>query len=254
MRTVLRVFALLVIGSNLCSCGPVLYSNVGQNVPLFQEKGEFTIQLGHSSTGGAATAGGFGGKAAVAFSDKFQAIGSFYGMKNPGNPDFDEWKGKGGYWELGTGWYGGGKNPRFRYEAIIGFGKGWIENSSLINSKHYFNSKYLKPFIQPSWGFVSRFFEVALTPRIAFLSFKETEDYQLPPERQGDAIKFFDQRNNNFVFEPGITLRGGYEGVMLELQYSSSILQETFTEFSVINNEHFSIGVRFLISERKYSK
>jgi hypothetical protein len=254
MKAVLRVFAILIVGSNLSSCGPVLYSNVGQNVPMFQEKGEFSGQFGFSSTDGAYSAKGPGGKAAYAVSDKFHVMGSFYAMENTTNSDMDEWEGKGSYWEFGTGLYGGFKKPRFRYEAVLGFGKGRIENTSLITSGNYINSTFIKPFVQPSWGFVSRFFEIAFTPRIAFLSFQNTQDYQLLPQQRLDAMKFYDQRSNNLVLEPGLTLRGGYETLMLDLQYSFSTLQEVSQEFFVINDEHFSIGLRFLIPDRKYAK
>lgn len=252
MKAILKVSILLVVGSILVSCGPVLYSNVGQNVPLFQNKGEFFGQFGFSSTEGAQTANGTGGKAAYAISDKLFASGSFYGFKNPSNPDTDEWKGKGGYWELGSGLYGGFKNSNFRYEATLGLGKGWIENTSLNTSSNYINTKFVKPFVQPSIGFTSRFFELAITPRIAYLSFLETQNFRLEPEKFNDARRFFEQRNNRVVFEPGLTVRGGYEGIMLELQYSYSSLSETSDDFFVINNEHFSVGVRFLISSRNY--
>lgn len=254
MKAVLRFIAFILFGGSVFACGPILYSNVGQNVPLFQEKGEFFGQLGFSSSEGAHAAKGKGGKAAYAVSDRFQVMGSFYGMKNPSNPDTDEWEGKGSYWELGSGLYGGFKNPRFRYETVLGFGKGKIENNSLITSGNYINSKFIKPFVQPSLGFVSRFFEIAFTPRIAFLSFQDTQDYQLLPEQRLDAMRFYDQRSNNLVLEPGLTLRGGYEAMMLELQYSFSTLQEVSEEFFVINDEHFSIGLRFLISDRQYTK
>ena len=254
MKASLKFLSLLFVAASFYACGPVLYSNVGQNVPLFQNKGEFYGQFGFSSTDGAQAASGTGGKAAYAFSDKLFASGSFYGMKSPNNPDTDEWEGKGGYWELGSGLYGGFNNPRFRYEAVLGFGRGRIENTSLMTSGNYINSTFIKPFIQPSWGFVSRFFEFAFTPRIAFVSFQDTHDYKLLPEQRLDVTEFFDQRNNNFVLEPGFTLRGGYEGVMLDLQYSFSTLQEVSTEFTVINDGHFSIGVRFLISNRQYTR
>jgi len=245
---------LLLIGVILTGCGPVLYSNVGHNVPLLQEKGEFVGTLNFSSSSGAWTANGGAGKFGYALSDKIQVIGSFYAMSNVKDPENDEWEGNGTYWELGSGWYGAMENPKFRYEAILGLGGSKIKNSSLINRGEYINSSYLKPFFQPSLGFISRYFEAALTPRITYLTFTQSNDYRINLGDLTNSVDFFEAQNNKVVFEPGLTLRGGYEGVMLEIQYSYSFLKEHSDEYYLINNEFVSVGVRFLIGERDYSK
>lgn len=249
IQILLGLFFLAMVG-----CGPVMYSTVGHNVPLFQEKGEFYGQIGYSSTNGAWTAEGVGAKAGYAVSDKIQLTSSFYSMKNFEDPGNDEWKGKGNYWEVGGGWYGGFTNPRFRYEAVGGFGSGKIKNTSRITSGEFINAKFIKPYVQPSVGFVSRYFEAAISPRISYLSYSDQEDFNLITEANQSLQEFFDVQSNKLVFEPGLTLRGGYQSVMLELQYSYSFLKESSPDYYLINNEYLSIGVRFLIGNRDYFK
>ena len=82
MKTVFKILSFsLMIAGMLTSCGPVLYSNVGQNVPLFQEKGEFSGQLSYSNSDGAWVADGVGLQGAYAISDKVGVISSFYSLK-----------------------------------------------------------------------------------------------------------------------------------------------------------------------------
>ncbi len=64
------------------SCNPVLYSTVGQNVPLFTEKGEVTLQAGYAASFGNNTdADGVAIQAAYAVSNSIAVMGSFYSLK-----------------------------------------------------------------------------------------------------------------------------------------------------------------------------
>jgi len=46
-QCILLVFPIAIL---MASCSPVLYTPVGQNVPLFKEKGEATIEAGYCSS------------------------------------------------------------------------------------------------------------------------------------------------------------------------------------------------------------
>lgn len=250
MKTIFRFFVSVLTGSFLNSCGPVLYSNVGQNVPLLQEKGEFTGQLSYSSSNGAWVANGVGLQGAYAISDKVGLISSFYSLKGAEDQG-DEWEGKGSYFELGVGLFGGNPEKKLSYEAYAGLGTGSIQNSSNVNFGTSLNLKYLKPFIQPSIGFTTKYFDMALTPRISYLNVTSGDDLQLVldgvPINSGE---FVDEINHKVMFEPGILIRGGFPQAKLEIQYNISTLKEPSEDYFLLNNEFVSIGLRFLISGR----
>jgi hypothetical protein len=245
----------MVISGLFFSCGPVLYPNVGQNVPLFQEKGEFSGQVSYSASDGAWVADGVGLQGAYSFSDKVAAIGSFYSMK-AGDPDAgDEWEGNGSYFEVGVGMYGGKPEKKFLYEGFLGIGSGSINNKSMVNPGNFINVAYIKPFIQPSLGFTTKYFDMALTPRIAYLSYNNTADYYFSQvEGPIDPSEYFEKNDNIILFEPGIMLRGGFPGVKLELQYNISTIQDPLENYYLVNNEFFSIGLRFMVSQRYSEK
>lgn len=237
------------------SCGPVLYSNVGQNVPLFQEKGEFSGQAAYSAGFGAWDAHGIGLQGAYSVSDKVALIGSYYSMKDDDPYDDNEWEGNGSYVEFGGGLFGGDSEKIFLYEAFAGIGTGSIQNQSLVNQGEFINVKFIKPFIQPSIGFSSRYLEMALTPRIAYLSYTSKNDFNF--SQNGSQINpslYFGNNDNKILFEPGLMIRGGVPGVKLELQYNYSTLGEPIQDYTFVNDSYFSVGLRFLISERTAPK
>ncbi|OOG76819.1 hypothetical protein [Algoriphagus sp. A40] len=250
MKTIFRFLSPFVFGSILYSCGPVLYSNVGQNVPLLQEKGEFSGQVSYSSSDGAWVANGVGLQGAYAISDRVGVISSFYSLKGAENED-DEWEGKGSYFELGVGLFGGNPDKKISYEGYAGVGTASIKNTSLINNGSTLHLNYIKPFIQSSIGFTTKYFDLALTPRISYLNITSGDDLQLVLDGMPiNSGEFLDEINHKVMFEPGILIRGGFPQAKLEIQYNISTLKEPSEDYFLLNNEFVSIGLRFLISGR----
>src|SRR5690349_7318056 len=126
------------------ACSPVVYSTVGQNVPLFHQKGEVTGYAGLAST---SDANGLALQVAGSTSDHFALMSSFYTMSSKTTEE-DNWSGKGSYWEFGLGGFGSlsKSNPNFRFEAFAGLGLRKIENHKADEAV---NLKFIKPFIQP---------------------------------------------------------------------------------------------------------
>lgn len=250
MKASLRFLFLVLAAAGFYACGPVLYSNVGQNVPLLQEKGEFSGQVSYSSSDGAWVANGVGLQGAYAISDKVGVISSFYSMKGAEDQG-DEWEGKGSYFELGVGLFGGNPDKKISYEGYAGVGTASIKNTSMVNSGSKLHVNYIKPFIQPSIGFTTRYFDMVLTPRISYLNITSGDDLQ--PVLDGMPInsgEFLDEINHKVMFEPGILIRGGFPQAKLEIQYNFSTLKEPSEDYYLLNNEFVSIGLRFLISGR----
>ena len=160
---------------------------------------------------GGEPASGIGIQGAYSVSDKVALISSLYSMKG-NDSENNEWEGNGTYFEIGGGLFGGGSKKKFLYEAFAGIGTGGIKNQSLTNSEHI-NVKFFKPFIQPSFGFSSRYFDIALIPRVAYLSYTSKDDFNFVQDgEQLDPIQYFNKNDKQFVFEPGITIRGGNSG------------------------------------------
>ena len=245
----MKSYSLLAIGALLlfCRCRPILYSNVSQNVPLLSEKGEFVGQASYSSGEGSWTTEGISLQGAYAITDNFAVISSYHGHSSVGPNDSDEWDGNGRYFEVGGGWYGTSESQKFRYEVFLGLGNSTLNNNSKDNQGNFINSHFFKPFIQPSIGFASQYFDFAFTGRIAHLTFYKTDDYLLLPEEKRAADEFYKEKSGDIVFEPGIMLRGGFENIKLEIKYSYSTLKEPSSEVSNINNEFYSIGLSLRI-------
>lgn len=254
MKAILRFSSLILAGASLYGCGPVLYSNVGQNVPLLQQKGDFSGQAAYAGSNGAWSARGLGLQGAYGVTDKVGLITSFYTLSDVGDGEND-WTGSGSYFELGGGLYGGNPEKKFLYEGYAGLGFGAINNKSRVDYSDYINVNYVKPFIQPSVGFATKYFDLALTPRLAYLSYTSQNDYRLDPTTEPNSPRqFFEENHNTFVFEPGIMVRGGIPGVKLEIQYNYSTIREPSDSYFVNNHEFVSVGLRFLISERTSGK
>mgnify|MGYP005754825617 CR=1 FL=1 len=234
---------LFVLSMVFQSCGPVMYSNVGQNTPLFKEKGEFTGNAGFAYSGPSEDAGGVGLQAAYAVSDHWAVISSFYSM---GDSDPEGWRGRGSYFEIGGGYFGYNNNKRLVYELLGGVGFGSIKNNSNTENR-FVDLSFTKPFIQPSIGYSVEHFEIAFTPRIGAASFGSIS-YNLNPEHKESLDQWINDYDGNFFLEPGITLRGGMKNVKLHLQYVFS----TFGDEAYSNTGFFSTGLQFLISEKRY--
>src|SRR5690606_15803703 len=180
----------LVIPNLFMACGPVLYSNVGHNVPFFHEKGGVSGKISYVASDGGESASGIGIQGAYSVSDKVALISNFYSMKGDYSGD-NEWEGNGSYVEIGGGLFGGGSTKKFLYDAFAGIGTGSIKNQSVTNTE-FINVKFFKPFIQPSFGFSSRYFDIALTPRVAYLAYTSKDDFKFVQDGdQLDPIQYF---------------------------------------------------------------
>src|SRR6187401_3370028 len=122
---VILVFALISVG--LTSCSPVAYSTTGQTVPLFQEKGEAFINVGHAmATNDFDYADGLSVQAALAIDSSVALMSSFYHMSQRDG----DWSGKGTYADFGIGLFKSNSSKRFKGEIFIGAGFGSIKNLS----------------------------------------------------------------------------------------------------------------------------
>lgn len=245
---------LMISAALLVSCSPVIYSNVGTNTPMFTEKGEVAINGSYASTTVSGdvfyttTTSGVGLQGAYAIDDHWAAIGSFYSLKNREEPNDDyNWIGKGTYWELGGGRYGTiGSKKLFAYEIFGGFGSASIKNEDYLNRSNYLNINFSKPFIQPSIGFIFKYVDLIFTPRFGYVIFSNPSYNLIGGEPNYELPK------DSFIFEPGFTLRAGFKGVKLQLQYNfSNYKYSNIEEMQAgVNDMYASFGLHVLISDR----
>lgn len=227
----------------LTSCSSVVYTTVGQNVPLFQEKGEVTFSGGIGET---SRAGGINAQLAVAVSDHVAVMTSYYNLKS-------EEVGSGSYVEAGAGLFKR-LSDQVTGEVFAGIGFGSHHNTTFSHPSGYswdMNANYFKPFIQPSLGISTGSLELAFTPRIGFLSYTSHSDTYTNGTTMRAAIDdYFQSKQNSVVFEPGLTLRLGYRAVKVQAQYNHSSLNYSSPDFKPVDREFISLGIFVLISKR----
>jgi hypothetical protein len=243
---------LLFIAAISNGCSPVMYSTVGQNVPMFKEKDELTINAAYAVVYGEdyTDGNGLGIQAAYAISNKWAAMASYYNLNNLENPEEDEWNSHGSYFELGGGYYGA-ISKKFRYEVFGGLGYGSISNKVAMDNV---DVSFLKPFIQPSAGFVTRYFDFIFTPRVSFITFTSYSCNIRDKNLEMQANAFCEENKNALAIEPGFTMRIGADPVKLQLQYNRTSFDSSTPQIYPVNRDYFSIGLHILISNKLTGK
>jgi hypothetical protein len=224
------VCAFVVAAIIFSSCSPAFYSTVGQNVPLFHEKGEVALNGGIMSASNTSDgfipftnlSSGIALQGAVAVSSAAALFASYYDM----NYD-SEWQISANYVELGGGLFMYKPKSSFVGELFAGVGYGKIGNQSGMEE---INAEFMKYFIQPSAGFTSKVFDVAFTPRMGVVDYLSNS-----PSDRSDVRDFFAEKETTFVFEPGVTVRVGFKNFRAQYQMNYS----TFHFSQPYNNEEF---------------
>lgn len=231
----------------------MLYTTVGQNVPLFKKKGEVAISGGHASTAHeendymyfVSGSEGFNVQAAAAIDSSLAITCSIYSLKNS-DASYD-WTGKGNYVEFGIGKFKHSPKTKLIGEVFFGTGFGSLKNSSTYGD---ISSHYIKPFIQPSGGFSSKVIDVALTARMGMVFFTSHSNSLNDQEQKRVMEDFYDDKKATFVFEPGLTTRIGFKNVKLQLQWNYTTFHYTSGDFNPVNRTFASVGLFILISDR----
>jgi len=246
MKTILSFFSIIVLITvftfYLSSCSPVPYSNVGQNVPLFKNKGEVSLTGNYASTDDAT---GIGIQGAAAVDSSLAFMTSFYSLKNSTNAN---WQGSGKYFEFGSGKFGVVGRSNFVYDVFGGLGFGGIKNHAVGSS---LNVSFIKPFVQSSIGLTTKWVDVAFTARLALPTYTNYKNGLSDATQHAQAETYFGENKSQFVFEPGLTLRLGYKAVKANFTVCTSTfrLADEYEHVSA-NNNYVSVGLAVLVSKR----
>ena len=206
----------ILIGVIFTGCSPRYYTPNSHNVPLLSEQGEANITL--AGNGNQIELQG-----AYAVTNRFAVMangGAFIPVdENNGNG------GSGKFLEVGGGYFMP-VNSDFVFEVygIIGFGS--VENHlpSTIQSNPGttgdISASVLRYGIQPNFGYKTNKFSVAVSSRIVNLNYSNIKgDLIYSNVTQAAYLK---DNSSNFLIEPAITIKGGFEKFKLQLQYGYS--------------------------------
>lgn len=201
----------------LNACNPIYYSPNTQNVPLISEKGETNLTLA-----GNGNQIEFQAAYGVAQNIALKANGGIFIPKDNDNGD----GGSGKFFELGGGYFKPLENNLvFEIYGIAGFGT--VENhfpsiaAANPQTTGDISANVFRFGIQPNFGYKSEYFSVAVSSRIANLTYGNIKgDLIYNAENQAT---YLNQNKSNFLVEPAITIRGGLEKIKLQLQLAKSI-------------------------------
>ena len=223
----------------LSSCSPKYYVANTQNVPLLSEKGEVDLTVS-----GNTDKVEFQGAFAVTENIGIKANG---GVFIPANLDNGN-GGSGKFGEIGVGYFTKlreSENWIFETYAIGGFGT--MENHLPSTLQDYPNTtgkisaNLVRVGIQPNIGYKSEHFTIALSSRFVHLSYgKIRGDLVFDNELQSTYLS---NHSSNFLVEPALTIKGGFEKIKLQLQYGYSF---NLSDYAFRQEHPFvSIGLNF---------
>ncbi len=210
---------LLVITAGLfvfTSCSPKYYSPNTQNVPLISAQGEKNVTV--SGNGNQVELQGAMG---ITENIALQLNGGLYIPKDEDNGN----GGKGNFIEVGGGYY---KEvmPNWVFEtyALAGFGsfKNYFPSTVVDYPSTLGNlsANIFRVGIQPNFGYKTKNFSAMVSSRLVNLSYSNIKgDLIFGGDPQ---VAYLKDNKSNFLIEPALTIRGGFEKVKLQVQYGYS--------------------------------
>ena len=200
----------------LFSCSPKFYSPNTQNVPLISEQGQ--VDLNVSTNGNQFE---FQGAYGVANNFSMQLNAGIFVPSDLDNGN----GGSGKFGELGLGYFTS-FDEKWVLEIYGLGGIGTVENHLPSTKEDYpetsgkITSNLLRVGIQPSFGFKSKYFTIALSSRLVNLSYDKIRgDLIYKDELQTDYLR---RHSSQVLLEPALTIRGGFERIKLQVQYGYS--------------------------------
>jgi hypothetical protein len=195
------------------SCSPEIYNANALNVPLLSKRGNAKVSLGTSFPYNNNL------QSAYAVSDHVGLMlnGMYHDFKRTYTPFLSSTSRTDrhveSFIEAGLGYYSTiGNSSRWRWECYGGYGIGKSKETNPNNSDALIlTSPYNRLFIQPSIGFVSPYFEAALSIRGSYLSVGAVN-------WSGNAVDGKILRG--FNYEPSLTIKAGLKSIKPFIQYS----------------------------------
>lgn len=206
-------------------------------MPLISEKSE--TNLSFSGNGNQVE---FQGAYGITNGFAVQANGGLYIPANLDNGN----GGSGKFFELGGGYFKP-VSEYFVFEAYGILGVGNMENHMPSTTADYpltkgdISANIFRVGIQPNFGFKSKYFSAAVSSRIVNLKYSNIKGDLIFENK--DQVSYLTSNSSNFLLEPAITLRGGFERIKLQLQYgySLNLSDASFRQ----DNSYLTLGLNF---------
>lgn len=230
------LFSLMVLTTG---CSHYYYAPNMQNVPLFHEKNEVR------ATVAATTSDELNGtelQAAYSLTDHIGIMANF--MTVNGGDAYNS--GKGRYGEGGAGYYLPFAEKGV-FEIYGGFGGGKAVN--YYDASSWSDLRLNKYFVQPGIGFSTDYFDAVISVRVALLHYTSIRTSN-PNSNIPEDVYYIVAHRNSLLYEPGITLRGGWKYIKLQTQWHASFngtspdLQQEKSAFNI--GLYFSFAQRFM--------
>lgn len=242
----------------LTSCNHIYYVSSIQNVPLFREKNEFRLTGSYamgdeSESGELHTAYSITNHLGIMTNFMKTKIGSFEKKDYVSGLNYD----------FGIGYFRPIGNKAV-FEIYSGYGRNkqhhGYSNSTTGTNEYYSDGdaylKYKRIYIQPAFGLVSDYFDVAASLRLNHIWYTYI-DYDVVDHPE--EIQIMDMLNdrNHFMLEPAITLRTGwrYFKVQFQASYAEYLnnLDDEEEYYDFVEGPHISFGL-YLTLTNKWNK
>lgn len=220
-----RILATAVAAILFASCHHVYYAPNTANAPLLSEKGETRINALYSA-GNSSEFNGGELQVATAVSKRAGVMLNFFSAGKTDivsdlNGESVEERGNGSYVEAGAGlFHPFGADKAWIGEVYGGGGFGSATNEYGFGDRSKVGiTKY---FIQPSFGYKSRSFEVAVVPKVSMIRWnvKEKSIRNSRNESVTADLNYITENPNFVAFEPALLLRGGSKTFKVQLGVS----------------------------------
>ena len=200
----------------ITGCSPTFYIPNTQNIPTIKAKGQTSLTLAGNN-------------------NQFEFQGAYGLTRNLGiqvnggimvPKDLDNGNGGSGrFIEAGPGYFQPiGKKFLLEGYGLVGYGS--LENhmpstlAAFPQTTGKISANLLRVGIQPSFSFLSKYFSVSGSLRLASLNYSNIAGNLI--FENADQVLLLTNDKSGFVIEPAITLRAGLEKIKFQLQFSKS--------------------------------
>ena len=205
----------------LTSCTHYHYATNTNNVPLLKEARQGKINMAYFA---ADEVDGFEFKSSYATGKHVGVMANITaGGGKEGDSHIEDDRGSGYYMEGGIGWFTPIQNSGLIFETYAGVGTGSIKNH-YAPSEHT-QTSFTKYFLQPAFGYSTKGFEVAFSSKISAVHLRVNPGTVISiganPQDYMD-IQYLKAHPTSIIWEPGLTLRGGFKNMLVSLDLTVS--------------------------------
>lgn len=225
------------------SCTHYYYIPAVKNVPLFKEKNEVRAMVAY---GGGEYISATDVQAAYSITNHLAVSTNLMFAQGGGRDSVDN--GRGQYFDFAVGYFTP-IDKHFIFEVFGGVGTCKQTHIYSLYTNQTARLMYSTIFVQPTLGFTVSGFDCALTPGFTKLHFSKVDyNFRNIIDDNGTVLANIARRRTALLFEPCITLRGGWKYLKLQTQFMASY-DLSNTQIPIEENR-VSIGLQFAFAER----